>query len=380
MQKALFVVILSLALLLSFGCEKCEECEDCPPCDTFYICDTLYDTLVVCDTIVVCDSNYTDIDPPFIEEISGPHEITLGGEAAFGCSVLTDAPLVRMSWDLFAETGENIDYFYPADPTEGPFTPWGTVPATFIETDTGASPTHTYDKRGKYTAVLEIEDEDGYIEHDGFVVFAVPTVPDTNADPRIVRAGIPDSIYGEDFELLRFGLIADNRIPVSVYADSYDQFHAFANINSDYLPGPNYIQTRVETGKCLRIEGAGDFRMEITVDYDIAGALHIRGGDIGDYVRYSAYMTLRETGGFPETHYLYSYTLDGIDGDQAYYINNEQVITDTVIVWGMLEYEFWFGVETVQFIGGSGGTGSSVCFDGTDGFTKLNKIKVYMEK
>ena len=374
-----FAIVLTLFIVFGFGCS--EDCEECPDtCDTLYVYDTLYDTLIVCDTIVICDSNYTNLDPPFIEDVIFPEMLTAGQSGAFACSVLSDAPIISYAWYLFAQSGDNANYFYPADLTEGPFTPTGAFPFPFVEQDTGAAVNYTYDYRGRYDAVLRIEDEDGYVEYSGANFSVDPSTPDTPGPDLIVRAGIEDSLMGDEFDFQRFSLLADNAVPAAVYSDGIDVVHAFAHTSGDYIPGARYIQTRADIGRIVLLEGYGDFICELKWDIDIKGALHYQGSDAGDVVMYSIYSIMKMDDSFPQSRCIYRQTLTGDGGDQAYYIDHNLTITDSVLVWGMHEYEVWLGVETVQMLSGGAGSASAVSFDGTDGLTQINKLNIYMDK
>ena len=322
------------------------------------------------------DTNHTNVDPPFIQSVDGPWEVVVGNEASYSCTILSDADIVRKSWDLdlFA-----ADYFYPTTAAEGAFAPTGTRPNPFVESDTGATPTFAYSHRGKYTAALEIEDADGYIERSGTMTNVVPAVDDTPSI-HIVRAASVDTLDGSDFDIVRFGLIADNAVPACVYSDGYDRFFAYCHIDNEIAPGYRIVHTKAETGKHLGIEGSGWFVAKITVDFDVEGAMHIWGDNPDDFVKYSTYMTLRYVDGLPITHYLYSKVLDNSAPEQGFYLKDNHVIEDTVTVMGNEEYEFWFGVETFQYLSPGDSAGSAICFDGVEAPTKLNKVTFELEK
>ncbi|MCK5832714.1 hypothetical protein KAH81_03490 [bacterium] len=322
------------------------------------------------------DTNYTNVDPPFIESVTGPGQLIVGNEAQFYCEILSDAEILRKSWNLDLSAG---GYFYPSSVTEGGFTPSGLRPDPFVQTDTGEAPTFNYSKRGKYTAALEIEDADGYIERSGTMVSVIPETADS-AGVHIVRAASTDTVLGEDFDFLRFGLIADNVVPACVYADGYDAFSAYSYIDCDISPGYRIVRTKVETGKRIGIEGSGWFVARISVDFDVEGALHLWGGGSEDMVEYAAYITVQHTDGLPRTHYIYSKSLNSSSLDEAFYLNGNHVVEDTLNVMGNEEYEFWFGVETFQYLAPSDSSGSAVCFDDAVAPTKLNRVMFTLEK
>ncbi|HDR91351.1 MAG TPA: hypothetical protein ENN75_03775 [candidate division Zixibacteria bacterium] len=378
MKKLILFAVILFAMFIAVGCSDENGDGDPCTCDTLYIVDTLYDTLIVVDTIVICDTNYTDLDPPFIKDVSGPGSVVEGNSAAFSCSIYTDAPIVSYRWDFLATSDGFEDYFYPAGLANGTFTPSGTAPSPFQHEATGYTASYTYDNRGRYTAILEIEDEDGYIEYGGTRVAVDPSTPDTPGPDFIVRVGMPESLYVENFDYKRHAVIADHRIPASVYHDDSDDFKAFAHVSDEYLSGQRYIQTRAELGRVVQLEAFGDYICELTWDIDIQGALHYWGSNADDVVMYSIYSTMKMDTGLPQTRCIYRKALDGSSGDQAYFINENISVTDSVLVWGMHEYEVWLGIETVQLL--SPGAGSAVSFDGDDGFTKLNKLLLYMDK
>ncbi len=353
MRNVFFVLLALIPLMIFTACEKEEP--NCPDGD--------------------CDTNNTNVDPPFIRSISGPGQITVGSEAEFICEVLSDAPVVRKSWNIDLSSA---DYFFPASASEGFFTPSGARPCAFVETDTGDSPTFTYDKRGKYTIGLEIEDSDEYVERAGTMIFVIPPTPDSGG-VHVVRAASTDTVYGEDFDFLRFGLISDGAIPACVYSDGYDNYSAYGYIDGAIVPGYKTIRTNAETGKRIGIEGSGWFVARISVDFSVEGALHLWGGGVEDVVQYSVYMTLKHATGLTRTHYLYSKRLDAASNG-AFYLNNTHVIEDTLNVMGNEEYEFWFGVETFQFHAPADSTGSAVCFDRAVNPTKLNRVMFTLEK
>lgn len=376
-KLALFAVII-FAMFLAVGCSENNGDDDPCTCDTLYITDTLYDTLIVVDTIVICDTNYTHLDPPFIKEVYGPGIITQGNSAAFSCSIYTDSPIISYRWDLFAASAGFESYFFPAGLSEGSFTPSGTAPFPFQPEATGYSANYTYENRGRYTAILEIEDEDGYIEYGGTRVAVDPTTPDTPGPDFIVRVGMPESLYVSNFDFKRYALIADHKIPASVYHDNDADFKAFAHVSDNYFSGQRYIQTRAELGRVLQLEAFGDYICELTWDIDVQGALHYWGSNSGDVVMYSIYSTMKMDTGLPQTRCIYRKTLLGNDGNQSFFVNRNIAVTDSVLVWGMHEYEVWLSIETVQMLGA--GAGSAICFDGDNGFTRLNKLNVYMDK
>ncbi len=378
MKKLILFVLIITVMYFAVGCSDENGGDDPSTCDTLYITDTLYDTLIVVDTIVICDSNYTDLDPPFIEDVFGPGNVTVGEEAAFGCSVYTDAPIIAYRWDLMASTEGFEDYFYPAVAMEGDFTPVGSAPFPFQPEDSGYTSSYTYDYRGRYTSILQIEDEDGYIEYAGTRVAVDPTAPDSAGPDFIVRVGMAESLFVDDFNFKRHALVADHRIPAAVYHDDESDFHAFAHVDDIYLTGTRYIQTRAEMGRILQLEAFGDYICELTWDIDVQGALHYWGDNASDVVMYSIYSSMKMDDGLPQTRCIYRKSLTGDGGDQAYYIDRNISVTDSVLVWGMHEYEVWLAVETVQMLGPGGG--GAVCFDGENGFTRLNKVDIYMDK
>jgi len=378
MKKAILWSLIVLAMFIAVSCSENGDDPDPCTCDTLYITDTLYDTLIVVDTIVICDTNYTDLDPPFIKEVVGPGTIIEGGIAAFSCSVFTDSPIISYLWDFFATSAGSEGYFFPAVLEDGSFTPVGTAPYPFVAEDSGYTASYTYDYRGKYNAILQIIDDDGYTEYDGTRTSVGPTAPDSAGPDIIIRAGIPESLLVADFDYKRFGLIADHAIPAAVYVDDLGNLQTFAHVDNDYLPGSKYIQTRAELGRYLLLEGFGDFFCELTWDIDIKGAMHYWGTGGSDIVMYSIYSSMKMDDGLPQTRCIYRKTLYGDGGDQAYYIDENIAVTDSVAIWGMHEYEVWLAVETVQML--SDGAGAAICFDGANGMTTLNELHIYMDK
>jgi len=354
MKKMVLLFAISILILAFVGCDNNDDNGITAPADT----------------------NHTNVDPPFISDVNGPYEIEVGSDAVYSCTILSDADIIRRSWnlDLFAD-----DYFYPATATEGAFTPTGTMPSPFVETDTGQTPTFVYANRGKYTAALEIEDADGYVERGGTMAFVVPITAD---DPSIhvVRAASVDTLDGSEFDILRFSLIADNSVPACVYADGYDKFFAYSHIDNEIAPGYRIVRTAAETGKHLGIEGSGLFVARIIVDFDVEGSLNLWGNNPDDFVEYSTYLKIKHVDGLTRMHYLYSKRLDWTSTEQGYYLDGNHVIEDTLNVMGNEEYEFWFGVETFQYHAAGDSAGSAVCFDGVDAPTLLNKVTFELEK
>jgi len=342
-----------LALFAFIGCE---ECEDCPP------------------PTAPSDTNHTDIDPPFIRWVSGPAQVVVGGSAQFDCEILSDAEIIRKSWNLDLFAG---DYFYPAIAEEGYFTPEGARPYPFAETDTGDAPSFVYENRGMFTVGLEIEDEDGYIEHSGTMIEVIPETPD-DGSIHVLYAAMTDTILGANFDLQRFSLIAEPAYPACVYSDGFGQFAAYSFIESDSMAGYRIIRSSAEVGKLLGIEGSGWFLAYIELDFDVEGALHIWGDNPADMVEYSVYFTVKHVDGLPRTNYLYSKRLTPSDGE-AFYLKNSYFIEDTVRVMGNELYEFWFGMETFQYHA-PGQSGSAVCFDGVPAPTRLNRAMFTLDK
>lgn len=357
MLKYLTIVIIFFIGILIFGCSK-----DCPQCP---------------------EENKTDVDPPFIQSISSPGQITVGSSANFSCLIKSDAPITRKSWNLFAETGANANILYPSGTVNGPWNPGIDQPEFFVQTDTGANVSRVYNKRGIYNILLEIKDADNYIERGGTRLFVKPTRPDTSANPMLIVADNDfHEVPGRNFEFLYFSLAGDNAYPASVYADTFNIFKAFAHLNCDDGQ-PKTLQSRIETSKYIQIEGVGGYYGVFRVNFDIYGTMHLWSTSHDDFIRFSVYMMLRETlptYGLPVKRYLYSQTIFGNDVESAYSFNANHMVEDTIMIEGMFEYELTFGVEIVQYLAGDDSTGSAICFDGTRGMTKLNGIFVKLDK
>lgn len=337
------------------------------------------------DTPTNTDQNETDVDPPYINSITGPIEAIIGSEVNFACDVASDADIDRYSWSFMAGTGDNSDYFYPADgTTEGLWTPSGEAPDPFTEQANGSAATYTYNNRGRFMATLEVEDSDDYIKRQGYMVSVLPDEPDTSVFPPIIRAGLTEDIDGEDLNFQRFYSSADDKALVSVFADSENVLHSFGYADNNDLHGDRIIVTRAEAGERLRVEGEGYFIMELTFDFDLNGAVHMWNPQAGDMVQISTYVTMNplSEGGTPATAYLTDHAFFGSDGDQSYYFNGNHVVTDSVIVYASHEFEWqmMFGLETMQIVTGSDSSGSAVCFDGEDGFARLNSVSIFIDK
>lgn len=345
-----------LLLLLVVGCSKDEECPECP------------------------DVNRTDVEPPYIEAVSGPSEITVGESADFFCDVLTDAPIVRYSWVLSPASYGNEDYFFPPEGTsEGEWTPTGTVPDMFADADTGAEVSNIYASRGCFAIAIEIEDTDGYIERGGTMLKVNPAVPDTDANPTMLYPGLADTIWGSEFTLMDYGLWASGGCMAASKTGSYNIAHNFAFIDSLSGYGDRYVNLWWETGKVLRIPGGEVHPADVIVNFDAFGTMHLWNAAEIDYARYSIYVISRMLdGGLPEKHIIYSKTLIG-DGDyRAFLVNSSNEVSLITNFEPDEEYEFWFGVEIEALV--SSGAGSAICFDGENGMTKLNYVVFLLQK
>ena len=352
-----YLTVLAVALLLiAAGCE--EDGEPCPTCP---------------------DTNYTDVDPPAIDVITLPGILEVGESGSFAATILSDADIVRSEWDLMPESGENASYFYPSELTEGSFTPAGTRPGPFQPEDTLLSSSYSYDYPGKYIAVLEIEDEDGHSDRAGGLLEARWADQDSY-DIHILYEAYYDTLFGPDFDLLETEIFSPHIIPVAAWAESYYDFHSFSHTGTDLTGAPSLTYYRQECGKHLGISGSGWLRMTIDVDFDVTGAMHIWGGNPGDYVEYTVYVLTYKVGSTPETHYLYTERLEGGAGEQSYLMNDNHQITTFTDVLGDEEYVLMFGVEVYQYHAAGSTGGSAVCLDGEHGETHLNSITLYMDK
>ncbi len=357
----LFILLASMLVFTMFsGCSKeCEECQTCPDCP---------------------DTNATNIDPPYIEDISGPGELTIGNSGDFSYEVLTDTSIVRSSWIFFANSDEYSDYFFPeAGASEGSWTPDDNPPNMFANADTGETPSFTYSMRGIFTATLEIEDADGYIARGGTFVQVEPAVPDTDEHPILIAPGLSDTLSGNEFALLNYGLWSSDGCLASVYADSFHILKTFCFIDSLSGSDDRYVYSWVEAGKIVRVAGSKSNLATISLNFDIVGAMLLWDAAATDYVKYSIYVKTRlADGGLPETHYIYSKIIDGTDGDQSYYLNSNHNAMLEINFAGDEEYEFWFG-EKIQVLS-SPGAGAALCFDGENGMTKLNYVIMSLPK
>ena len=363
-QSMLFLLVFLFSIFIFsmfYGCcEECEECQECPEC---------------------ADTNYTHIDPPYIQNITAPEELVVGNSGDFSYEVLSDTGIVRSSWIFFANSEENSDFFYPEEGSyEGEWVPDEDIPDMFENADTGVSVSHLYSHRGIFTATLEIEDADGYVERDGRIVNVLPAEPDTDESPILLAPGLTDTAFGEDFTLLDYGLWATGGCLASVWEDSFPVLRNFCFVDSLSGVGEKYVYSWIECGKILRVAGSKSNLATISVNFDIAGALHIWDAAETDYVQYSVYLSTRMIdGGLPETHYIYSKSLEGIDGDQSYYLNSNHTKILEINFAGDEEYEIYFGVKVKALI--SDGGGAAICFDNDElGFTGLNYMILSLPK
>ena len=357
----LFILLASMLVLTMFaGCSKeCEECQRCPDCP---------------------DTNATNIDPPYIQNILGPGELTVGDNGDFSYEVLTDTSIVRSSWIFFANSDEYSDYFFPgAGASEGNWTPDSEPPNMFANADTGETLSYTYSRRGVFTATLEIEDADGYVERSGTFVQVEPAVPDTDENHIIIAPGLTDTVYGDEFAMLDCALWASDGCLASAYADSFDVFKNFAFIDSLSGIDDRYVSSSVKSGKIIQVAGAASNPGTLFVNFDVIGAMHLWDAEPTDFVKYSVFVTTRLTdGGLPETQYVYSKTLDGSEGDQSYYLDSNYEISIPVNFEGSEEYKLWVGTK-IEILS-SEGAGAAICFDGENGMTRLNYVILALDK
>ncbi len=350
MTRVCFFAIL-VGLLLIAGCSKdCPECEDCP------------------------EENPTDVEPPFINNIYGPGDIIIGNLADFGCDIVSDADIIQYSWDLTPFTGDSTDYYFPDDGTpQGEWTPTGERPSLISADAEDSVASYTYYNRGIFIPLLQIEDEDGYIERANTVVRVNPETPDEFDDIVQLAQGLEDTIYGNEFEVLRFGAWTTNGCLASIYTDGYNEFHDFCYIDS--LSGWNerQIYSWVETGKKLQVFAGEPVPGDIVADFDIAGALHLWDYQPEDYIEITVYLSFISESGISETFYLFSETLQASD---AYWLNSNHNITIPITV-NEGYYEIWFGLQ-VEVYSQSGG--AAVCLDGENGFTLLNYVFITLNK
>jgi hypothetical protein len=378
MKKFITAILLTalLGVFVFVGCSK--ECEDCPNnVDTLLITDTLTDTLVVTDTDTVIT------DPPLLIDVNGPTDLVVGAIGDFSCDVASMDNFIAARWDLDPRP-VSYDYYIMPGQSEGSFTPTGTMPWQFTETNNGLDVSGSFDKRGIYTTQVHIEGNGGFTDKGGVVVYVSPETPDTSANPQVIRAGLEEEVLGSDFEFLKFSYLGKENIsdfPVSVSADAFNEFKTFNNFFDLNGGQPRIARTTSECYKFLRIEGMGYYYAIVKVDFDIFGSMLVFGDDPNDYIDYSVYVSAQPvlpTTFFPEVHYLYYNTFTGGSGD-AYCINSNNVVTDTITVEGSYEYNFTFGMKITQHHSNTPSSGTAICFDGP-GMTRLNNVKIFLEK
>jgi len=355
-QTAFLIIIALVAFTVIFNgcCDECDVCDECP------------------------DPNETGIDPPYIESVTGPGHVTVGTAGDFSCSVLSDADIIRYSWGLHPGSGSGVDYYFPAPgASEGVWTPDGSRPTLFVPDDSSATVSASYLSRGVYSVMVEIEDADGYTERERTIVFIDPVEPDVCEDSLEMMAGMTDSIKGEDFEMLRFGMWTSEKAYGCSYADSLNTFNQFGYIESlDSTDGDEdqYFYTYAECGDMISVIGGKDNIAVVTVNFDIKGAMHIWDATASDYVKFSMYVSKTMQDSYPETQYLFSQTLSGDEPNPAYYFDSTREVVITTNFEGMMLFEFWVGAEIE--IACSGGAGGAVCFDGDDAYIRINKVTI----
>ena len=354
MKRAfLSVLILVVFSVIFFGCCKDCNCPECPP------------------------ENDTNIDPPYIISVDGPTEVTVGNSADFSCEVLSDAPIDSFLWDLEPSFDLASDYYYPAAGSEeGEWTPTGERPDIFNADifDTNAS--FIYEKRGIYTAVLEIKDEDGYIEFGNTIVQVDPETPDTFADIVQLAPGLQDTIYSSTFEALNYGLYASDGCMASVYADSFNTLHSMAYIDSFSGPEDRYVQEWISTGKRLQVFTGEPTPADVRVDYDISSAIHLWDSSDIDYVQVTVYLNIiHEDNGRSYLFHLLRQRFTSADGE-AYYLNSHHNMNCPFDFNGGF-YTLWFGVK-IDIYSSQGG--AAFCMDNSDNFVKLNYIYIDLNK
>ncbi|MCD6594632.1 hypothetical protein J7L68_03045 [bacterium] len=355
MKKEIYVIIVVVFLSMLFigGCCKDCNCPDCSP------------------------ENNTNIDPPYIIAVDGPVEITVGNTADFSCEVFSDAVIDSFLWDLEPSFDATSDYYYPtAAVAEGEWTPTNERPDIFNTDVADTSASYTYDKRGVYTAVLEIKDTDGYIECGNAIVRVNPETPDTFADIIQLAPGLQDTIYSSEFEALNYGLYASDGCMASVYADSFNVLHSVAYIDSLSGLEDRYIQEWISTGKRLQIFTGEATPADVRVDYDISSAIHLWDSADIDYVQITVYLNIiHENNGRSYLFHLIRQTFTSADG-AAYYLDSNHNMNCPFDFNGGF-YTLWFGVK-VDIYSSQGG--AAFCMDNDENLVRLNYIYIDLNK
>ena len=141
----------------------------------------------------------------------------------------------------------------------------------------------------------------------------------------------------------------------------------------DRCTGEKYIYSYAQTGDIITLCDDKFTDTYMNVNFHIKGAMHIWNPQPTDYVTTSIYMIICRESGLPEIHCIFSHSLDGAYGEQAYYFDStREVEVHTTIE--IADYDIWFSVETEQNCSGNGG--SAICFDGENGYVSLNSISV----
>ncbi len=341
-----------LALAAGFwGCSK--ECPECPECPRV---------------------NDPGIDPPYIELVSGPYELEVGQAGDFVCEAVSDTQITGYLWDLTPQTHPGEDYFIPPVGTpEGSFTPTGERPSLFCADDSGSCVSASFDSRGSFAIAVQVEDANGYVKRDGIVVDVSPAEPDTFASPVILYPGVPDTIWGDEFEAFRSGVVATGGCLAAAYPASFDKLQLFAYADTLCEGGEKYVHSWCEVGKLLRVTGDKVTPANITAGFSLKGAAHLWDASPYDYVRLITYIALVPDGGAPLIIHLTSQTVDATEGEAAYCFNTDYEITVHASLQGLTDYVLWFGVSAEVSCSG----GAAVCLDNEkDALVALNYVVV----
>ncbi len=348
-----FLPLVVVLLVLFAGCTNDNNnCPECPP------------------------NNPTDIEPPFIHNLNMPFETTVGQEATFSADVLTDAPIVEYMWDLTPGVDTSADYYYPpAGTEEGNWTPTGQRISLFIPDITDSVATFSYDKRGLFSAAVQIADTDGYIERASDVIQVYPETADSFTDIVPMAPGLQDTLYGETFEAIRYGGWLTSGAMAAAYPEGYDTLHLFAYVDSLSGFDQRYIHAWVETGKQIQVFTGEATPADVRVDFDITAAMHLWNAGLNDYIKLTVYLVIvHEDNGRTYYSELMSQTLSGEEGH--YYVNTH-INRNTAFEFNGGYYTLWVGAD-VEILSSEGG--AALCMDNPDNFMRVNYIYINMNK